>query len=110
MRIIKGYRACMAILLLIAALPCAALGADGAGSGEITMTGIVKKQGITTYMYGQYVLVDANGRVLCALKTARGDLDQYVGRKVTVRGSPVKGYPIDSGPPYIEVQSLPSGR
>jgi len=68
--------------------------------------GIVKKQGMTSYMYGTHVLVNENGRTLHALKSDRINLDSYVGKKVTVSGELVPGYPVENGPNYLHVGSV----
>jgi hypothetical protein len=73
---------------------------------KITSMGIIKKQGMTSYMYGTHVLVNENGRTLYALKSDRINLDPYVGRKVTVSGELIKGYPVENGPNYLNVESL----
>ena len=72
----------------------------------ITSVGIVKKQGMTSYMYGTHVLVNENGRTLYALKSDRINLDSYVGKKVTVSGELVPGYPVENGPNYLSVGSV----
>jgi len=73
---------------------------------KITSMGIIKKQGMTSYMYGTHVLVNENGRTLYALKSDRINLDPYVGRKVTVSGELVHGYPVENGPNYLHVDSV----
>jgi hypothetical protein len=73
---------------------------------KVTSAGIIKKQGVTSYMYGTHVLVNENGRTLYALKSDRINLDPYVGRKVTVYGELMKGYPVENGPNYLNVGSL----
>ena len=93
-------------LLLLAIIPYFAFGATSESTERETFTGVVRKQGATTYMYGDYVLVDEHGKTLCALRTKRDELDKYIGHKVTVIGSPIAGYPVDFGPPYIDVNSI----
>lgn len=73
---------------------------------KITSVGVVKKQGMTSYMYGTHALVNENGRTLYALKSDRINLDPYVGRRVTVSGELIKGYPVENGPNYLNVESL----
>ena len=68
--------------------------------------GIIRKQGTTSYMYGTHILVDDDGRTLYALKSDRIKLDPYVGRKVTVSGELIKGYPVEGGPTYLNVDSV----
>ena len=73
---------------------------------RVTATGIVRPQGVTSYMYGTHVLVSDSGRTLYALKSNSINLDDYIGKKVTVSGAPVSGYPIEGGPDYIDVGSI----
>ncbi len=73
---------------------------------RVTAVGTIKERGITSYMYGTHVLVNENGRALYALKSDRIDLDTYVGRRVTVCGELIDGYPVDNGPGYLDVSSL----
>jgi hypothetical protein len=94
------------ILTAIIVLPVASFGADSKNPEEITATGFIKKQGITTYMYGTHVLLDDNGRTLYALRSDTFDLNKYINRKVTVRGYLVNGYPIDFGPNYLNVKFI----
>jgi hypothetical protein len=97
----------LAILLtLLIVLPVAGLRANPNRPGEVRATGTIQKQGITSYMYGTHVLLDDNGRTLYALRSDTMDLNNYINRKVTVRGYLVKGYPIDSGPDYLNVKFI----
>lgn len=94
------------IWVLVIVLPFASFGASSASPGEITISGTIKKQGITTYMYGTHVLLDDNGKTLYALRSESVDLDRFIGRKVAVKGGLVKGYPVDFGPRYLDVKSI----
>ncbi len=94
------------ILTLVIVLPLVGFGANMGKPGEVTATGFLKKQGVTTYMYGTHVLLDDNGRTLYALKSDSIDLNKYVNRKVTVKGYLIDGYPIDFGPNYLYVKSI----
>lgn len=94
------------ILTMITVFPCAGFGATPGKPGEITASGVVKKQGVTAYMYGTHVLLDDDGKTLYALKSDSVDLDRHTGRKATIRGVLVKGYPLDSGPQYLDVISI----
>jgi len=103
----KGYlKFLVIILILVTVLPCAGFGASSGTTGEITASGTVRKQGITTYMYGTHVLLDGNGKTLYALRSDSIELDKYVDRKVTVKGDLVKGYPVGFGPEYLEVKAI----
>ena len=73
---------------------------------HITSIGIIKKQGITTYMYGTHVLLNGNRTILYALKSDNINLDKYIDQKVTVKGDLIYGYPVDGGPNYLNVKSI----
>jgi hypothetical protein len=103
----RTYLKVLAIILtVIIVLPFAGFGAGSSKPEEVTATGFIKKQGITTYMYGAHVLLDEKGKTLYALKSDNIDLNKYINRKVTVRGYLVAGYPIDSGPNYLNVKFI----
>jgi hypothetical protein len=107
MRADKRYLKFLVVILMLAmVLPCAGFGAGSDSPGEITASGTVRKQGISTYMYGTHVLLDDNGKTLYALRSDSVDLDRYIGRKVTVKGDLVKGYPVDFGPRYLNVKYI----
>ncbi len=107
MRAVKWYLRFLAVILsLVIVLPCAGFERVPGNTGEITASGTVKKQGVTTYMYGTHVLVDDHGKTLYALRSGNIDLDAHVGRKVTVKGNLVEGYPVDFGPPYLDVKYI----
>ncbi len=73
-------------------------------TGGVSAVGIIKKQGITFYMYGTHVLVNDNGQTLYALKSNTINLDNYIDQRVTVSGDLVSGYPVDFGPDYLDVK------
>jgi hypothetical protein len=68
--------------------------------------GIIKSHGTTSYMYGTHVLVNDNGKTLYALRSNNIELDRHVGRKVKVSGYLIKGYPVDGGPDFLDVESI----
>jgi len=83
----------------------------GCTSNKIKDEGI-KREGIlttvqmSTWMYGTHVLSDDTGTPLTALSGQEIDLNEYEGKKVEVRGTLKDGYPVDSGPEYLEVKSV----
>lgn len=94
------------ILSVVMVLTAASFGVYSNNPEEITATGTIQKQGITTYMYGTHVLLDDNGRTVYALRSDNIDLNKYINRKVTIRGYLVNGYPIDFGPHYLNVKFI----
>jgi hypothetical protein len=65
--------------------------------------GVIKKQGTTAYMYGTHVLVGAK---TYALKSDTIDLNKYIGKKVTVSGELLSGYPLSGGPEFMNVDRI----
>lgn len=85
---------------------CTLQAANPANSFEVESVGIIKEQGITTYIYGTHVLLNDNKHTLYALKSDNINLDKYIDKKVTVKGDLIKGYPVDGGPDYLNVKML----
>jgi hypothetical protein len=103
----RTYLKVLAIILaMVIVLPSTSFGKNSSNPGEITASGTIKERGITTYMYGTHVLLDDNGRTLYSLSSDNIDLNKYIGRKVTVKGYLVKGYPVDAGPNYLNVKFI----
>ena len=55
------------------------------------------------WMYGTHIISDNESYAKYALKSSKINLDNYDGKTVIVFGTKVKGYPVDSGPDYMEV-------
>lgn len=64
-------------------------------------TGLLQEQGITSYQYGTHTLETRDS--LYALKSESIMLDDYIGKTITVEAEPIKGYPVDGGPEYLNV-------
>lgn len=69
--------------------------------GEILVTGILKKQMMTTYQYGTHTLTTEGG--FFALTSKKVNLDNYLNEKVTLVAEEIEGYPVDGGPIYLRV-------
>ncbi|MDG1900647.1 MAG: hypothetical protein P8I80_00290 [Bacteroidales bacterium] len=67
---------------------------------SIELSGVIEKQGITSYMYGTHVIEDY------ALRSNIVDLNNYINQDVVIIGYKIDGYPVDGGPDYIEVQEI----
>lgn len=74
---------------------------DSNTANQATATGIIQKMGVTTFQYGTHLLTAENKTY--ALKSSAINLDEYMNRKVTVKGKKVKGYPLDGGPEFLDV-------
>ncbi len=73
----------------------------------VRVVGVLKKQGITSHMYGSHTIRDAGTGRLCALRSSYPKLlDRYVGRRVVVYGTRVPNFPIDFGPPLLDVYAV----
>ncbi len=77
----------------------------GASYG-VTASGTIKQQGISTYLYGTHILADDAGKIIYALKSDTIKLEDYVNKKVTIKGDLVAGYPVDGGPAYLDVKAV----
>ena len=71
---------------------------------EITCTGVLYEQGITTYQYGTHGISCCGNSY--ALTSQTINLGDYVGQTVTVTGTLVPGYPVEDGPDYLEVTAV----
>lgn len=75
----------------------------------LSVTGVLRKKGVTNYMYGSHTIRDATTGRLYALRSgSSGLLDRYVGQRVVVYGQRVSGFPISYGPPLLEVYRVAS--
>lgn len=72
---------------------------------EVKRSGILIKPEATYYMYGTHALED-KGKIRVALKSSTIDLDDFIGKKVQIIGTPVPGYPLSGGPELVEVQKI----
>jgi hypothetical protein len=70
-------------------------------------TGVLERQGFTSYMYGTHTITDASSGIRYALRSEDEELlDSHAGQIVTVHGTLVPGYEngqIEGGPPLLEV-------
>jgi hypothetical protein len=70
-----------------------------------TGQGIVRKQGMTTYQYGDFILIHRDGHTVCAMRNGEVRLEDWIGQYVEIKGATIPGYPIDGGPEYVEVDA-----
>jgi hypothetical protein len=80
--------------------------ADSNPKEKVSITGIIQKQGMTTYQYGTHVLCNKNGKTFYALKSETIRLDDYIGKTVEVQGQLLNEYPVEGGPPYVDVTHI----
>ena len=73
----------------------------------VVVRGIIERQGMTTYQYGTHVLIDPLVRqVTHALRSDVVELDKYIHRFAEVTGYLVPGYPVEGGPPLLDVRKV----
>lgn len=77
---------------------------NSSGTSAITLTGKIEKIGMTTFQYGTHLL-KADAKTY-ALKSANLNLDTYLDKQVTIKGTKVEGYPIEGGPEFIAVTEV----
>ena len=83
--------------------------APATGTARVA-TGVLEREGITSYMYGTHTITDISLGIGYALRSENEELlDSYVGQRVTVHGTLVPGYEngqIEGGPPLLEVSRV----
>ena len=98
-----------ASLTAVVLLSCTGVPEEKAGGAEyqVAARGRLVELGMTVWMYGTHGLVDPDtGEYLYALTSDSVDLERSEETVVTVRGNLVEGYPVDTGPPYLEVYEV----
>lgn len=73
-------------------------------SGQVQLQGTLEATGMTTYQYGTHTLTAAERSY--ALKSSQVDLKVYEGKKVSIKGTKVAGYPVENGPDLIQVTAV----
>lgn len=68
---------------------------------QIEATGVIKKQGVTSYQYGTHTITNSSN--FYALKSDNYNLDTYINQTVTIIGETISGYPLNGGPYYLNV-------
>lgn len=79
----------------------------GSESDRQKFLGRIEPTGMTSYMYGSHVLVSEEGRY--ALEPFDGldqSLGSFEGKRVRIIGRLRDGYPVDGGPPLINVREI----
>ena len=75
--------------------------------GSVTLTGVLQKQGITSYQYGTHFMKDAGSGTGYALKSGKVDLNGYVGKRVTVHGTvALRAGELEGGPALVDVSRV----
>jgi hypothetical protein len=71
---------------------------------DVVEKGVIQERGFTTFMYGTHLLV-VKGEFF-ALRSSNVNLDDYLNKRVTIKGHFIEGYPVDGGPQYIEAEEI----
>ncbi|TDH29256.1 hypothetical protein EXU57_04100 [Segetibacter sp. 3557_3] len=66
--------------------------------------GLLKKLEVSSWQYGTHIITDEGNKY--ALKSSTVNLDNFVDKVVTIKGSKIAGYPVDNGPDFIEVKAV----
>jgi hypothetical protein len=97
----------IASLFIFSGIAVFASSAAPAKKGQtVTAQGTIQEAGITTFQYGQFTLVDKSDHTRFALRSRKLDLGQFVGKSVKITGTLVPGFPIDGGPPFLDVTNV----
>ncbi len=88
--------------LLLLSLSLLSCNKEEAGGSAITTSGLLQRQGATTYQYGTHTLSTAT--TFYVIQSSRVSLDPYIGQTVTVTGSRSAG--VSGGPDLIEVETI----
>ena len=73
---------------------------------DVKTEGTIKAVEMTVYQYGSFILVDSSSKTTYALKSENISLNSFLDKKVLVQGDLVAGYPVDTGPEYLDVKTL----
>ena len=73
-------------------------------SEENRYSGLLKPTGITSYQYGTHRLETKD--TFYALKSEKINLEEYENERIEITATPVKGYPVDGGPVYLNVTRI----
>jgi hypothetical protein len=92
----------ISITIVVVLSSCAAQN----GPDKIRAQGTIEKTEMTYYQYGTHILVSEAGETLYALRSSTYELDEYQHQKIELTGTPVKGYPVEGGPDYLEVTGI----
>lgn len=71
---------------------------------QLTVSGLIEAQGMTSYQYGTHTLT--NEETFYALKSETVDLDEYINKEVTITAQKISGYPLSGGPEYLLVLEI----
>tara|TARA_B100000497_G_C7624056_1_gene374987 strand:- start:489 stop:812 length:324 start_codon:yes stop_codon:yes gene_type:complete len=76
----------------------------------ISVEGVIEELEVTSWQYGTHIIygteVSGLGNVRYALRSDSYDLSEFMQEPVLVEGYLVKGYPVDGGPQYINVDAI----
>jgi hypothetical protein len=79
---------------------------DDADESMMISDGFIVETTSSYYQYGTHTLQTNTGDVLYALRSNSVNLYQYNDTYVKIKGHLINGYPVDSGPEYLDVKSL----
>lgn len=60
---------------------------------------------MSVWQYGTHTLTTETGEFY-AVRSEEIDLNEYVGQPVHILGTEIEGYPVDSGPKFIDIEKI----
>lgn len=97
-------KALILLSIVVAGLSSCSTVKNSSTSEDVTLTGTIQELGMTTYQYGSHKMKSAD--TLYALRSSKVQLQDYLDKAITLKGTKVVGYPIEGGPTLIEVTSI----
>lgn len=68
------------------------------------VTGKIEKIEMTSWQYGTHTL--SNEKEFYALRSEKINLDDHIGKEITVSAKRIEGYPVDGGPEFLQVEKV----
>ena len=93
------------ILTCIALTACSSTDAIERESHSFNYAGVIEPIEMSIWQYGTHTLT-TNGGDLYAVKSDTIDLNEYNNKSVQVEGEVIEGYPVDSGPEFLDIKSI----
>ena len=72
---------------------------------DIETEGVIEELGASYWMYGTHVLKQ-DDQILYALRSSDIELELYEESTVIILGNLIEGYPLEGGPPYVDVKKI----
>jgi len=70
----------------------------------LEVTGTLEVIQMSSWQYGTHTI--SNDTIFYALRSEKTDLAPFEGKTVTITATKIEGYPVDSGPEFLEVTEV----